>query len=104
VVSADITEGDDEIPAPQTRSNALMPVAELRLGGGWQMRMGRARLFVEGGLVAQAWFTAGNASRSGTIYPSVEDDSSDLQDTETGSVNDDPLGLFGVSLRLGVDY
>jgi hypothetical protein len=74
----------------------VMPVVELELGAGWQRAMGRGVVFVQGGLVAQCWFNAGNSSRSNF----------DINQSDDGDATpkDDNLGLIGFSLKAGVNW
>jgi hypothetical protein len=96
--SASLTAGpafadtQDALSSTQT----MLPVGELELGLGWSRDMGAAHVYVRGGMISQLWFEAGNASRS-----SVQFLGGALANNSTIDPN---LGLFGFSLRVGVDY
>jgi len=79
-------------------SDAVIPVGELELGGGFQRETGLGVLFLQAGLVGQAWGSVGNSSQSAGS-PSF------AIDNENSSINrESTLGLIGFSLRGGVSY
>jgi hypothetical protein len=76
--------------------NDVLPELEFEVGLGWYRALGQARVFAQAGLVGQAWFEAGNSSRS--------DLSGVLGSFSVGSQTDGTLGLLGLSVRVGVNY
>ena len=75
----------------QSTNDDVLPEAELELGLGWYQALGQARLFAEIGLIGQAWLEAGNSSRSEIGFG-------------VGNQTDTTLGLFGLSMHVGVNY
>lgn len=80
--------------------NNLLPIAELEVGSEYAFDVGRARMFVNVALVCQAWFGAGNSSRSSgsappALFPALPD---------TSAINDGNLGLYGLTVNSGVNF
>jgi hypothetical protein len=75
----------------------LLPTGEMELGMGWARGVGRTHLTVRTGLVGQVWYEAGNASRSSVQFLGVGP-------LANNSTLDSNLGLFGFTVRVGVDY
>jgi hypothetical protein len=74
-------------------TDTILPVAELELGVGSAYDVGPARVSLRAGVLGQAWFDAGNSSRSAiTTLPFIT------------SVADPTLGLFGFTMRAEVEY
>jgi hypothetical protein len=79
-------------------TNAIIPVGELELGVGYRRQMGRAELFIQAGLVAQAWFGAGNLSESsGSADFFINEEHSAIN-------RDGTLGLIGATFKAGINY
>lgn len=76
-------------------ADAMLPVAEMELGIGWTQSMGSTQAFAQAGLLAQAWFDAGNASRDTLVSGPA---------AATSATVDPTLGLFGFTMRVGVNY
>jgi len=65
----------------ETGEDDVLPVEEFEFGLEWAQALGRGRIFVRTGLVAQVWFDAGNATSP-----------------------DGDLGFLGGALTAGIDY
>jgi hypothetical protein len=90
--------GDDVIFAEDahTRNDRFMPVGELEMGLALTRNMRRGEGFLKLGVVGQVWHEAGNSSRS---------TNADSLGGLRGGAQDDPnLGLFGVVLRMGLNF
>jgi hypothetical protein len=70
---------------------------EMELGLGWGRDVGPANVYVRSGLISQLWYEAGNSSWSSVQSLGV----GALANSRTLDSN---LGLFGFSVRVGVDY
>jgi hypothetical protein len=79
-----------------TSREDFLPILEAELGVEYSTCMGNSTLFIQAGLVGQVWFGAGNNSRSST--PDV------LGPVGGGTVSDDNLGFFGISIAGGIRY
>jgi hypothetical protein len=77
--------------------HGVLPVGELEIGLGWERDMGTAHVFVRSGLISQVWYEAGNASRSAVAV-------APFGAPANAAAFDSNLGLFGFSVRAGVDY
>jgi hypothetical protein len=88
--------GGPSVADAYTCSHAVLPVGEMELGMGWGREFGSSLLFVRAGMIAQAWFDAGNSSRS-TLLPGGAIG-------ESGTSADPLLGLFGFTMRIGLNY
>jgi hypothetical protein len=76
-------------------SDAMLPVAELELGMGWSRAMGSTQMFARAGVLAQAWFDAGNSARDTLVSGPA---------SATSATIDPTLGLLGFTMRVGVNY
>ncbi len=85
-----LSEGAD------TSREDLLPILEAELGVEYSTCMGNSTLFIQAGLVGQVWFGAGNNSRSST--PDI------LGPVSGGTISDDNLGFFGLSIAGGIRY
>jgi hypothetical protein len=80
-------------------SKVVLPVGELELGVGYRSPAERrVGLVVETSLIAQEWIGAGNSSRSQPDFKSNSD-----VDIPGGATNDN-LGLFGFSVKAGINW
>jgi hypothetical protein len=75
-----------------------IPVGELEIGARWERDWGRRSAFVQVGLVGQAWFRAGNSSRSTPVM------GNDFLPNEGATPTDDTLGLVGFNLTAGLHW
>jgi hypothetical protein len=73
----------------------ILPVGEFELGLQWSRPCGTAQWFVNAGMVAQAYFGAGNSANNELIPVLVDPEVSD---------NHSNLGFFGWTFAAGIDY
>ena len=77
--------------------NGIIAIEELEVGLECNKTVGRSRLFAQVALVGQDWIGGGNSSHSSFSGPLTS-----IANFSTQSASD--FGLFGVALRLGVNY
>lgn len=96
-----------EIPIDDSQSNynEVVPVLEAQLGIGIKGNQNRAIVpFFEVGVDMQAWFNAGNPSRSSVSVNSNNTDPNFGTGFAGSSSPDSTLGLFGIYIRGGLTY
>ncbi|OAI46724.1 hypothetical protein AYO44_10795 [Planctomycetaceae bacterium SCGC AG-212-F19] len=83
-----------------SRSNGVVPVGELELGAGFQRETRLGMVFLQIGVVGQAWGNIGSAAES-SGSPNEELPGRN----QNSSVNHDgALGLIGFTLKTGINY
>jgi major outer membrane protein len=91
-----VVTGTNELHADYAHQS-LLPVLELELGMEWRNHIWCWETFVQIGVVGQAWFGAGNASRS-NVPPS------DVAVLRGAGVDDATLGFFGGVFTAGIRF
>jgi hypothetical protein len=82
------------------RSNSIVPEGELELGLGFEREIRRVVVFLQAGLVGQAWGNIGSSSESSGIPPRAQ-----LGGNESSTPNrDGTLGLIGFTVQTGIGY
>ncbi|WP_164101151.1 Lpg1974 family pore-forming outer membrane protein [Candidatus Laterigemmans baculatus] len=84
-------------------NDGVMPVVELEVGANWTRRMGCYDLFVEGGLVGQAWFNAGNAANSDSLGFDIIGIGTGMGATGSNDA-EQTMGLVGLKFTSGVRF
>lgn len=82
----------------------ILPILEAEVGAEWSTALGGNRLFVQAGLVGQAWLGAGNAARSqGANFPLIGQQPF-VPFLLGGAPDDVNLGFFGIKLAAGISF
>ena len=88
--------GELNVGAVYSRQD-LMPIVELEVGFEWRGNVGPCELFLQTAIVSQAWFGAGNASRSNAAQ--VE-----FTAFRDAPIDDGILGFFGGTVMAGLRF
>jgi hypothetical protein len=85
-------------------ADMVIPVGELEVGVRWTRDVGCSRLFLKAGLVGQAWFGAGNSTRSGVGTTNEGEALVDLSLSGNTPQKNDNLYLWGLNMSAGIRY
>ncbi|OAI46723.1 hypothetical protein AYO44_10790 [Planctomycetaceae bacterium SCGC AG-212-F19] len=99
IISFNTDNAAGDLLDASTRSNSFVPEGELELGIGFQRQIRRGGLmFLQVGVVAQAWGNIGNASESaGSPDETFNNEQSSINREST-------LGLIGVTAKAGLNW
>lgn len=92
-----VSGGDQLHGDAVSNQNGIVAAEELELGLEYARTVGRSRFFGQIAMVGQEWFGGGNASHSSFSGPKTSIANYSTEDSSN-------FGLFGLALRLGMNY